>query len=216
MKYKHIAIEGNIGSGKTTLAKMLASDYNMKLILEEFDDNPFLPNFYKNPEKNVLPLELFFLAERYNQLKKNQEKDLFQSSLISDYFFIKSKLFAQNNLKDDELQLFNRLFDIMCPSILVPDLVVYLYSDIIKLQSNIKKRGRIFEQNISNDYLQNLQSIYLDYLKKQDVFPVLILDITDVDFVLDMNIYTLIKEFLSMSYDKGIYNKILKNQSQSL
>ena len=216
MKYKHIAIEGNIGSGKTTLAKMLASDYNMKLILEEFDDNPFLPNFYKNPEKNVLPLELFFLAERYNQLKKNQEKDLFQSSLISDYFFIKSKLFAQNNLKDDELQLFNRLFDIMCSSILVPDLVVYLYSDIIKLQSNIKKRGRIFEQNISNDYLQNLQSIYLDYLKKQDVFPVLILDITDVDFVLDMNIYTLIKEFLSMSYDKGIYNKILKNQSQSL
>ena len=216
MKYKHIAIEGNIGSGKTTLAKMLASDYNMKLILEEFDDNPFLPNFYKNPEKNVLPLELFFLAERYNQLKKNQEKDLFQSSLISDYFFIKSKLFAQNNLKDDELQLFNRLFDIMCPSILVPDLVVYLYSDIIKLQSNIKKRGRIFEQNISNDYLQNLQSIYLDYLKKQDVFPVLILDITDVDFVLDMNIYTLIKEFLSMSYDKGVYNKILKNQSQSL
>ena len=216
MKYKHIAIEGNIGSGKTTLAKMLASDYNMKLILEEFDDNPFLPNFYKNPEKNVLPLELFFLAERYNQLKKNQEKDLFQSSLISDYFFIKSKLFAQNNLKDDELQLFNRLFDIMCSSILVPDLVVYLYSDIIKLQSNIKKRGRIFEQNISNDYLQNLQSIYLDYLKKQDVFPVLILDITDVDFVLDMNIYTLIKEFLSMSYDKGVYNKILKNQSQSL
>ena len=216
MKYKHIAIEGNIGSGKTTLAKMLASDYNMKLILEEFDDNPFLPNFYKNPEKNVLPLELFFLAERYNQLKKNQEKDLFQSSLISDYFFIKSKLFAQNNLKDDELQLFNRLFDIMCSSILVPDLVVYLYSDIIKLQSNIKKRGRIFEQNISNDYLQNLQSIYLDYLKKQDVFPVLILDITDVDFVLDMNIYTLIKEFLSISYDKGVYNKILKNQSQSL
>jgi len=216
MKYKHIAIEGNIGSGKTTLAKMLASDYNMKLILEKFDDNPFLPNFYKNPEKNVLPLELFFLAERYNQLKKNQEKDLFQSSLISDYFFIKSKLFAQNNLKDDELQLFNRLFDIMCPSILVPDLVVYLYSDIIKLQSNIKKRGRIFEQNISNDYLQNLQSIYLDYLKKQDVFPVLILDITDVDFVLDMNIYTLIKEFLSISYDKGVYNKILKNQSQSL
>ena len=216
MKYKHIAIEGNIGSGKTTLAKMLASDYNMKLILEEFDDNPFLPNFYKNPEKNVLPLELFFLAERYNQLKKNQGKDLFQSSLISDYFFIKSKLFAQNNLKDDELQLFNRLFDIMCPSILVPDLVVYLYSDIIKLQSNIKKRGRIFEQNISNDYLQNLQSIYLDYLKKQDVFPVLILDITDVDFVLDMNIYTLIKEFLSISYDKGVYNKIVKKQSQSL
>tara|TARA_B100000214_G_scaffold88795_1_gene61222 strand:+ start:1459 stop:2088 length:630 start_codon:yes stop_codon:yes gene_type:complete len=209
MKYKHIAIEGNIGSGKTTLAKMLASDYNMKLILEEFDDNPFLPNFYKNSDKNVLPLELFFLAERYNQLKKNQEKDLFQSSLISDYFFIKSKLFAQNNLKDDELRLFNRLFDIMCPSILVPDLVVYLYSDIIKLQSNIKKRGRIFEQNISNDYLQNLQAIYLDYLKKQDVFPVLILDISDVDFVLDINIYTLIKGFLSVSYDKGVYNKIL-------
>ena len=195
MKYKHIAIEGNIGSVKTTLAEMLSSDYNMKLILEEFADNPFLPNFYKNPENNAFPLELFFMAERYHQLKNKQEQDLFQPSLISDYFFMKSKLFAQNNLKDDELQLFNRLFDIMSSSILEPDLVIYLYSDVLKLQQNIKKRGRVFEQNISNDYLQNLQAIYLDYLKKQDVFPVLILDITEVDFVVDMDAYQLIKNF---------------------
>lgn len=213
MKYKHIAIEGNIGSGKTTLAKMLSSDYNMKLILEEFADNPFLPNFYKNLDNNALPLELFFMAERYHQLKNKQEQDLFQPSLISDYFFMKSKLFAQNNLNDDELQLFNRLFDIMDSSILEPDLVIYLYSDILKLQQNIKKRGRVFEQNISNDYLQNLQTIYLDYLKKQNAFPVLILDITEVDFVLDMDVYELIKEFLSISYEKGVYNKILKSKS---
>ena len=155
MKYKHIVIEGNIGSGKTTLATMLADDFKTRLVLEKFAENPFLPKFYESPEKHAFPLELFFLAERYHQLKKLQEQDLFQPQMISDYFFIKSKLFAQNNLQNDEMQLFNRLFDIMCSHLSKPDLLVYLYADIIRLQKNIKKRGRDFEQNISDDYLQN-------------------------------------------------------------
>lgn len=209
MQYKHIAIEGNIGSGKTTLATMLAADYDVRLILEAFAENPFLPKFYESPDKHAFPLELFFMAERYHQLKNLKEQDLFQPQMISDYFFVKSKLFAQNNLQYDEMQLFNRLFDIMFSSLSKPDLLVYLYADIIRLQQNIKKRGREFEKNISNSYLKNIQDKYLDYLRKQDDFPVLVLDITEVDFVLDKEVYKSIKEAVMLSYERGIHHKVL-------
>ena len=182
MYYKFVAIEGNIGSGKTTLATKLAQDYKARLLLEQFADNPFLPKFYKSPENNAFPLELFFMAERYHQLKNLTEQDLFQPLTIADYFFMKSKLFAQNNLHADEQQLFNRLFEIMLSSLSPPDLLIYLYADISHLQQNIKKRGRPFEQEISDDYLQNIQNKYLDYLRKQKSFPVLILDVSLVDF----------------------------------
>ena len=216
MQYKHIAIEGNIGSGKTTLATMLAADFGVRLILEQFSDNPFLPRFYKNPEKHAFPLELFFMAERYYQLKNLKEQDLFQPEIISDYFFVKSKLFAQNNLQYDEIQLFNRLFDIIVSFLSKPDLVVYLYSDILRLQKNIKKRGREYEQNISDIYLQNIQDKYLDYLRKQDNFPVLIIDGSNVDFVLDKNVYQSIKNFLSLKYEKGIHHKVLHPMTEPL
>ena len=205
MQYKYIAIEGNIGSGKTTLATMLAADYEVRLMLEAFADNPFLPKFYEDPNKYAFPLELFFMAERYHQLKNLKEQDLFQPQMISDYFFVKSKLFAQNNLQYDEAQLFNRLFDVMFSSLSNPDLLVYLYADIVRLQQNIKKRGRDFEQNISDTYLQNLQDKYLDYLRKQDDFPVLILNVTDVDFVADKSAYQGIKKHLSEIYGKGVH-----------
>ena len=211
LPYKHIAIEGNIGSGKTTLATMLAKDYELKLILEEFAENPFLPKFYKSPDKYGFPLELFFMAERYYQLKRLKEQDLFQPIIISDYFFVKSKLFAQNNLKDDEMQLFNRLFDIMFSSLSKPDILVYLYADISRLQDNIKKRGRDYEQNISDAYLQEIQDKYLDYLRKQDDFPVLILDVTEVDFFLDTDIYKSIQDLLMVVYERGVIShKVLK------
>lgn len=209
LPYKHIAIEGNIGSGKTSLATMLSKDYKIKLILEEFAENPFLPKFYKSPEKHAFPLELFFMAERYYQLKNLKEQDLFQPIIVSDYFFVKSKLFARNNLKDDEMQLFNRLFDIMFSSLSKPDILVYLYADIVRLQQNIKKRGRDFEQNISDVYLEDIQHNYLDYLRKQDDFPVLILDVTAVDFVLDEDVYRSIKDLLMIVYEKGVYHKSL-------
>ena len=210
MQCKHIAIEGNIGSGKTTLATMLYADYGVRLILEAFDDNPFLPKFYEEPDKHAFPLELFFMAERYHQLKSLKEQDLFQPQMISDYFFVKSKLFAQNNLKYDEMQLFNRLFDIMFSSLSKPDLLVYLYADIPRLQQNIKKRGREFEQNISDTYLQNIQDKYLDYLRKQDDFPVRVLDITKVDFVLEKDVYESIKDATVLDYKKGMHHKALQ------
>ena len=216
MQYKHIAIEGNIGSGKSTFATMLAADFGVRLILEQFSDNPFLPRFYKNPEKHAFPLELFFMAERYYQLKNLKEQDLFQPEIISDYFFVKSKLFAQNNLQYDEIQLFNRLFDIIVSFLSKPDLVVYLYSDILRLQKNIKKRGREYEQNISDIYLQNIQDKYLDYLRKQDNFPVLIIDGSNVDFVLDKNVYQSIMNFLSLKYEKGIHHKVLHPMTEPL
>ena len=209
MKYNHLAIEGNIGSGKTTLATMLAKEYDVRLILEKFSDNPFLPKFYKDPEKHAFPLELFFMAERYHQLKKNKQQDIFQPQKISDYFFAKSKLFAKNNLKIDEKQLFDRFFDIIFSSLENPDLVVYLYSSIDRLKKNIIKRGRSFELDISKDYLSNIQQNYLDYLRKQSLFPVLLLDVTNVDFVKDQTVYNSIKRAINNTYSVGIHKVVL-------
>tara|TARA_B100000795_G_C22649438_1_gene379725 strand:- start:10 stop:654 length:645 start_codon:yes stop_codon:yes gene_type:complete len=205
MHYKFVVIEGNIGVGKTTLASMLAKEYNARLILEKFEENPFLPKFYKEPEKHAFPLELFFMAERYHQLKKQKEQDLFQPITIADYFFMKSKLFAQNNLQKDEHQLFNSLFEIMLSSLSNPDLLVYLYADVSRLQQNIKDRGRSFEQEITNEYLQNIQDRYLDYLRKQTHFPVLLLDISNVDFKEDEKVYSRIKALLQNPYEIGVH-----------
>ena len=205
MHYKFVVIEGNIGVGKTTLASMLAKEYNARLILEKFEENPFLPKFYKDPEKHAFPLELFFMAERYHQLKKEKEQDLFQPITIADYFFMKSKLFAQNNLQKDEHQLFNSLFEIMLSSLSNPDLLVYLYADVSRLQQNIKDRGRSFEQEITNEYLQNIQDRYLDYLRKQTHFPVLLLDVSNVDFKEDEKVYSRIKELLKSPYKLGVH-----------
>lgn len=204
MHYKFVVVEGNIGVGKTTLASMLAKDYNARLVLEKFEENPFLPKFYKDPEKNAFPLELFFMAERYHQLKKEKEQDLFQPITIADYFFIKSKLFAQNNLQKDEQQLFNSLFEIMLSSLPKPDLLVYLYADVDRLQQNIKNRGRSFEQEITNEYLQNIQDRYLDYLRKQIQFPVLLLNVSNIDFKEDEKVYSRIKALLQNPYEIGV------------
>ena len=153
MNHKFIAIEGNIGSGKTSLSRKIARDYNAELILESFAENPFLPKFYKDPEKHSFSLELFFMSERYHQLKSKWIDDLFFSTKVADYFFMKSKIFAQNNLQSDELLLFNKLFEIMLSSLPYPDLLIYLHADVKRLQHNIKKRGRIFELNIKDEYL---------------------------------------------------------------
>ena len=206
MYHNFITIEGNIGVGKTTLATRLSKELNSRLILEEFTNNPFLPKFYKKPQEYAFPLELFFMAERYSQLKKNKEEDIFQPKIISDYFFMKSKLFADNNLASDEKRLFDRLFEIMLASLKSPDLVVYLYSDIDRLQQNIKKRGRLYEAQISDNYLINIQKKYLDYLNKQNSFPVVILDVSKVDFTKDETIYKKIKSVINKRYELGVHN----------
>lgn len=152
MSYKFIAIEGNIGVGKTTLANMLAESLGARLVLEEFAENPFLAKFYENPAQYAFSVELFFMAERFKQLKDLLvQQDLFHATTVSDYLFTKCLLFAKVNLPEDEFQLYKRLFEMMQPQILQPDLLIYLHAPVSKLQENIKKRNRLYELNIQND-----------------------------------------------------------------
>ena len=212
MQFNFIVIEGNIGSGKTSLSKKIANNFNGKLILEEFADNPFLPKFYKEAERNAFPLELSFMAERFQQLSGEKSKaDLFTEFRISDYSFFKSTIFAKNNLKEDELNLFNQLYHIMFSSVRKPDLLVYLHSKAERLQENIKKRGRDYEQNIKDEYLKNIEDKYFDYLKKQNDFPVLILDVSEVDFIEDEKIYQqIISEIQNFDKSKKLKKLILR------
>ena len=183
MEHHFITIEGNIGAGKTTLAHLLARHFNARLILEEFADNPFLPKFYENPKQFAFPLELFFMAERFKQLKDLiQQKDLFQNITISDYLFTKCLLFARVNLPEDEFRLYQRLFDIIHQQLMHPDIVIYLHSPVAKLQQNIKKRKRSFEQNIPDEYLFNIQETYTHYLKQHHVKTIFI-DASNADFL---------------------------------
>lgn len=183
MQYHYIAIEGNIGAGKTTLAHLLAKKLNARLILEQFADNPFLPKFYENPKKNAFPLELFFMAERYKQLKDMMNKtDLFQSVTVSDYVFTKCLLFAKINLSEEEFRLYQRLFDIMSQQLVFPDIIIYLHSPVQKLQKNIKKRNRSYEQNIPDEYLFNIQETYTSYIKQHNMKTIFI-DAADADFL---------------------------------
>ena len=205
MQYNFICIEGNIGVGKTSLAEKIAADYNARLVLEEFSNNPFLPKFYKEPEKYAFPLELFFMAERYKQIKQLMEQDMFSDFTISDYFFVKSWLFAQNNLSEDELKLFYRLFDIMLSTLPKPNLLIYLHADIQCLQKNIKKRDRTYEQDITDDYLLKIQKRYLDFFKKQNDFPVLIIDVTDANFVQNDSVYQKIVSAIKKPYSLGLH-----------
>lgn len=203
MKYKFIAIEGNIGAGKTTLAHLLSKHYNARLILEEFADNPFLSKFYENPSQYAFSVELFFMAERFKQQKDFvSQQDLFQSITVSDYLFTKCLLFAKVNLPDDEFRLYQRLFEIIQQQIHPPDILIYLHSPVQKLQENIKKRNRPYEQNIQNDYLYNLQQTYTHYIKQHN-FKTLFVDATYADFLgNDKHLETII-EALEKDYEQG-------------
>ncbi len=183
MKYNYVTIEGNIGAGKTTLAHLLSKHFNARLILEEFADNPFLQKFYENQQQYAFPLELFFMAERYKQLKDLlQTKDLFQKITISDYLFTKCLLFAKVNLPNEEFRLYQKLFDIINPQIIQPDILIYLHTPVNKLQENIKKRNRSYEQNIPNDYLFSLQETYTQYIKQHNI-NTLFVDASNADFL---------------------------------
>ncbi len=185
MKHKFITIEGNIGAGKTTLSNILAQKLNAKLILEEFADNPFLPKFYEKPDQYAFPLELFFMAERYKQLKDFlNTQDLFQQVTISDYLFTKCLLFAKVNLPSEEFRLYQKLFDIIHQQISVPDILIYLHAPVQKLQDNIKKRNRSYEQDIKDDYLFNLQETYTSYIKQHNIKTIFI-DASNADFMVN-------------------------------
>lgn len=205
-----LVIEGNIGSGKTTLAQKIAEETNAKLVLEQFADNPFLPKFYEDQDRYSFPLELSFLADRYHQIKKEVlNLDLFHPFLVADYYFAKSSIFAQNTLKPDEYHLFRQLFDIIFESMPLPDLYVYLHSDTNKLLKNIKTRGRDYEKNISADYLEEIKSGYFAFFKKISSFPILVIDINNIDFVERPEHFLLLKEAIFNSEYKLGTNRLI-------
>lgn len=205
MKYNYVAIEGAIGAGKTTLAQRLADELGRQLILEEFSDNSFLAKFYESPERYAFPLEVSFLVERFQQLETVlPQADLFNTGFVSDYLFDKSWVFAQMNLKDDHLKLFRTLFYNFQRQLPKPDLILYLYNTVPHLQQNIRKRGRSFESSIQDEYLVNLQQSYLSYFKQVRHIPVVVLDVTDLDFVEREEDYEKIKEVVSSYFPAGI------------
>jgi len=205
MNYHFITIEGNIGAGKTTLAHLLSKHFNARLILEAFADNPFLPKFYENPQQFAFPLELFFMAERYKQLKDLlHTQDLFNSVTISDYLFTKCLLFAKVNLPTDEFRLYQNLFDIIHHQLVQPDLLIYLHAPVTKLQQNIKKRNRSYEQQIGDDYLFSIQETYTQYIKQHNV-KTLFVDTSNADFLGNPKHLQTIIEALDKDYEEGQY-----------
>jgi deoxyguanosine kinase len=184
MDYNYIVIEGNIGSGKTSLAGMIAEKHGAKLLLEQFEDNPFLPKFYKDPDRYSFPLELSFLATRYHNLNKELSNiDLFKPLVVSDYIFTKSLIFASVTLRPDEYTLYRQIFNIIDRNLPRPDLLVYLFLPVDKLIDNIKKRGRIYEKEIIPEYLENIHLSYMNWLNTQRDLKILMIDRSGLDFV---------------------------------
>ena len=194
-EFNYIAIEGNIGAGKTTLATKIAEDCNAKLVLERFADNPFLPKFYKDQSRFAFPLEMSFLADRYQQLTDDLAQfDLFKDFIVADYHIFKSLIFAKVTLQEDEYRLYKTMFDIIYKEMPKPDLYVYLYQNSERLLANIKKRGRSYEQEIPQEYLEKINRGYLDYIKTQTDLNVLIIDVSDLDFVKKQEDYVFLLE----------------------
>ncbi|MBO4874774.1 MAG: deoxynucleoside kinase [Bacteroidales bacterium] len=184
MNLRYLVIEGNIGAGKTSLSKLIAERKKGKLFLEQYAENPFLPKFYENPERYSFPLELSFLADRYNQLKNNLSSfDLFNELIVSDYFFMKSLIFSAHTLQDDEYRLYRQLFDIIYSTLPKPDLYVYLHKSTDLLLKNISKRGREYEKNISDEYLKGIETGYFNFFKQQNQMKIVVIDTNNIDFV---------------------------------
>jgi deoxyguanosine kinase len=183
-KYNYIAIEGNIGAGKTSLANLLSNQFNAKLVLERFADNPFLPKFYEDKERYAFPLEMSFLADRYQQLSDDLAQfDLFKNFIVSDYYIFKSLIFAQVTLSKDEYLLYRKMFNLIYKEITKPDLYVYLYQNTERLLENIKKRGRVYEQNIESEYLKKIHDGYKNFIETQNDLNLLVIDVSEIDFV---------------------------------
>ncbi len=192
-QYNYIAIEGNIGAGKTTLALKIADDFNAKTVLERFADNPFLPKFYEDQNRYAFPLEMSFLADRYQQISDDLAQfDLFKDFIVADYHIFKSLIFAKVTLTDDEYRLYRKLFEIIYKEMPKPDLYIYLYQNTERLLANIKKRGREYEQEIAPEYLEKINLGYLDYIKSQTDLNVLVIDMSDRDFVQNQEDYVYI------------------------
>lgn len=203
--YNYIVIEGNIGAGKTSLATRMAEERQTSLILEQFEENSFLPKFYEDPARYAFPLELSFLADRYQQLKDHFGRpDLFKPVTIADYVIFKSLIFAGQNLEPAEMTLYNRLFSIVSSVVPKPDLLVFLYLTPEELLENIRLRGRSYELNIPIEYLEKIQQAYLDFMKQQSDWRILLIETSRVDFVNREEDYHWISDLISKSYPSGI------------
>lgn len=211
IKYNYVVIEGNIGAGKTTLATRIAEEFNARLILERFADNPFLPKFYSDPEKYSFPLELSFLADRYKQLKEELvSQELFKNFTIADYYFMKSLVFAASTLKGDEYNLYRQIFYIIYGSLPKPDIYVYLHLRTDRLIENINKRGRTFEKSITREYLEKIQESYFSLFRQNPENRYLILDINNIDFVENEDHYKAVRDLIFYSdYPQGMTKLIL-------
>jgi deoxyadenosine/deoxycytidine kinase len=200
-----LVIEGNIGAGKTTLSRKIAERYNARLILERFEENPFLPRFYTDPARFAFPVELSFLADRYHQLKKDlASKDLFQPMVISDYYFMKSLIFARQTLADDEYMLYRQLFDIIYGHLPRPDLYVYLHVSTHSLLKRIQQRGRSYEQDIQSEYLERIHQGYLDFFKQQNELPVLVLHAENLNYLDNEKDFKRVCEIIfDQKYERG-------------
>jgi deoxyguanosine kinase len=184
----------------------MAQHLNARLILEQFEDNSFLPKFYEDPSRYAFPLELSFLADRFQQLKSQVSvQDMFHPVTIADYFILKSLIFAKKTLNTEEFSLYSRLFSIIENVLPKPDLLVYLYLDISRLQSNIRKRGRVYEQKIEDEYLQRIQEGYLDYIKQQQGLRVLLIDTNKLDFVAHQEHFDILVNIIMQEYPAGIH-----------
>ena len=209
----HIAVEGTIGVGKTSFAKILGERLEAKLILEEFEENPFLFDFYKDAERFAFQTQLFFLLSRYRQQQELQQTDLFTKALISDYMFIKDRLFAALNLNDKEMGLYNSVARILEKNVSFPNMVIFLQSDTDRLMLNINKRGREYEQSIDWKYIDALNQIYNEFFFRYDKSPLLIINTNDIDFVHNKNDLEEIIEFIRTPGEGTRYFNPLKSLS---
>lgn len=210
MDYNYIVIEGNIGSGKTSLASMIAEKHGAKLLLEQFEDNPFLPKFYKDPDRYSFPLELSFLAARYHHLNKELSNiDLFKPLVLADYIFTKSLIFASVTLRPDEYTLYRQIFNIIDRNLPKPDLLVYLFLPVDQLTDNIRKRGRIFEKEITPEYLEHIHLSYMNWMNTQRDLKILMIDRSGLDFINNKEDFNKIEECIFQKKMKIGINRLL-------
>lgn len=210
IKYNYVVIEGNIGAGKTTLATRIAEQFNGRLILERFADNPFLPKFYQDPDKYSFPLELSFLASRYKQLNEELgSQDLFKAFTVADYYFMKSLVFASSTLKGEEYNLYRQIFYIIYSSLPKPDIYVYLHITPERLLENIKRRGREYEKSITGAYLRKIQESYFTFFRQNPGNRYLVIDINNLDFVANTNHYNIIIDTIFGTDHVNGLNKVI-------
>ena len=183
----YIAIEGAIGVGKTSLANLMSKELGARLVLEEFEENPFLPDFYKDPERHAFQAQLFFLLQRYRQQQELRQVDMFQNLLVTDYMFVKDRLFASLNLNEKEMHLYDTVANLLERNIIKPDLVIYLQADTDTLTKNIASRGREMEQDITWDYIDALNQVYTEYFFRYQETPLVIINTSNIDFVHNEN-----------------------------